>query len=805
MKKLHLICNSHIDPVWQWDWNEGLSATISTFWQAAKFCDEYDYIFNHNESILYEFIEKNDPSLFKEIQRLVKEGKWHIMGGWYIQPDCDGICGESYVRQIETGRNYFKEKFGVTPRIAVNFDSFGHSTGMPQILAKTRHDGYLFCRPMKYEQKFDARQFMWVSKDGSKIKACRAEDDMVYITRYGHALEDITRKAGFYKDLDIGVALWGVGNHGGVNSKKDLDDVVKMIKETSEYEIVHSTPEAYFADVNPTFEYEGPVQPKIIGSYTSMNSIKGLNAELERKLFNTEKLISVAEISAGYKPDYNKLLEATKAMLRIQFHDALAGTVCPDGEKTTVEMGKGALSILETMENEAYLSIVAHEHQAKPNVENPVFLFNFLPYKVKRICEAEVLLMDGLLSETEELYFKAYQNGKEIKSQRIKELGNINFDRRIRTAFECELEPLNTARIDLVLEKCPKTYKPTIEGDYVFENKYMKVKINSKTGLLDSYVVDGKELLAGGAFEPYMSTSTENPWGHDLDRTTSNKVPFKLSTCDHGLVNDFKQMKVLEDGELFTIIQSVFELSDSVVILNYKIYKEEKYVDVKTTIFFNEKDKAIEFKIPASFDGKHFGQVAYSTEYFTKDNCDKPTHRFVGFEDSNNKALVTYNDSVYCSISNDNDLYLLALNGAAYCAHLVPTRPLVAEKDRFNPYVEQGKHEFNFRLSYDNMVSLESNADSFLNIPYGYNTFPHGDGKLIENLLEISNTDIALKAFYKEDEHYVIRLINNSNENVTTNIKIKGCNIELHFSKYEVKTMVYNLNTLSERRNFIKD
>ena len=45
MKKLHLVCNSHIDPVWQWDWNEGLSATISTFYQAAKFCDEYDYIF----------------------------------------------------------------------------------------------------------------------------------------------------------------------------------------------------------------------------------------------------------------------------------------------------------------------------------------------------------------------------------------------------------------------------------------------------------------------------------------------------------------------------------------------------------------------------------------------------------------------------------------------------------------------------------------------------------------------------------------------------------------------------------------
>ena len=57
MKKLHLICNSHIDPVWMWDWEEGLGTAISTFYQAAEFCDEYDYIFCHNEAILYEFIE----------------------------------------------------------------------------------------------------------------------------------------------------------------------------------------------------------------------------------------------------------------------------------------------------------------------------------------------------------------------------------------------------------------------------------------------------------------------------------------------------------------------------------------------------------------------------------------------------------------------------------------------------------------------------------------------------------------------------------------------------------------------------
>lgn len=133
MKKLHLICNSHLDPVWMWDWEEGLGEAISTFYQAAQFCEEYDYIFNHNEAILYEFIEEKDPALFAKIQKLVANGKWHIMGGWYLQPDCNLPSGEAFVLQIKLGREYFQEKFQMRPTTAINFDSFGHSVGLVQI------------------------------------------------------------------------------------------------------------------------------------------------------------------------------------------------------------------------------------------------------------------------------------------------------------------------------------------------------------------------------------------------------------------------------------------------------------------------------------------------------------------------------------------------------------------------------------------------------------------------------------------------------------------------------------------------
>src|SRR5512137_2651518 len=79
---VHLVCQAHIDPVWMWTWQEGAREAISTFHTAANLLEEFpDFVFNHNESVLYEWIEENDPALFERIQKLVKQGRWHIAGG----------------------------------------------------------------------------------------------------------------------------------------------------------------------------------------------------------------------------------------------------------------------------------------------------------------------------------------------------------------------------------------------------------------------------------------------------------------------------------------------------------------------------------------------------------------------------------------------------------------------------------------------------------------------------------------------------------------------------------------------------
>ena len=75
MKKMFLICNAHLDPIWQWEWPEGAAAAVSTFRVAASLCEEYGcFVFNHqslcsplwcdqtSERVLHSFISGGFPS-----------------------------------------------------------------------------------------------------------------------------------------------------------------------------------------------------------------------------------------------------------------------------------------------------------------------------------------------------------------------------------------------------------------------------------------------------------------------------------------------------------------------------------------------------------------------------------------------------------------------------------------------------------------------------------------------------------------------------------------------------------------------
>lgn len=797
MKELHLICNAHIDPVWMWNWEEGISAALSTFYSAVELSDEYDYIFCHNEVILYEYIEKHAPSLFERIKELVAKGKWRIAGGWYLQPDCNMPCGESFVRQIQLGREYFEEKFGEQPTTAINYDSFGHSVGLVQVLAKTGYDSYIICRP-NMEEKF----FTWQGVDGSKVSvACQNQG--LYASAMGQAKEAILKKADEWQNYERGIALWGVGNHGGGPSRKDLRDIQDLMRE-SEYKVIHSYPEAFFEGVKPTTIKTKSLLHSCIKTYSSMNSIKQKNIDLENYLLKTEKLLALATLH-GYQGNHEDVFRSVeKNLASLQFHDIMSGTCARNGELSALAKADGAMDALNEVFMRAFFYLIEKFDAAKEN-EFPIFVFNPHPYELETNVDVEFLVPVPLVSDDEMLEVVVKQGDKVLVSQVVKEASNIAYDRRKRVVFRCSLPALNIARFDCVVVKKPLVIqKDESEKDIIISDDYKTVRISRETGLLESYIVNGKEYLAGGAFRPLVMDDTPDTWGFFIKKVGKNAKSMRLSKCEKGAFTGLKNVKIVENGDIVTCVDALFENKSSAVKFTYKIYKNLPYIDVDVSVLQNEKLKVLKLEIPAAKADKFIGQIAYGTESFPRDGSEECPHRFVAVTDGDD-ALAVFNDCIYGTSCEKNKLRLTLLNGSAYCAHPIFDRPMLDET-RYNDYIETGLHHFHFRFAVAKTEELEKMAAEFTQQPYALNHFPHGNIK--ETALPVKcfveNANVVLSVLRsRENGEYVVRLFNNTDKKQETVLHIENVNKSIKLGKYEVKTFLYKESGLTEKTEMI--
>ena len=826
MKKiLHLICNSHIDPVWQWDWDEGASTALATFYAACNLLDKYDFIFCHNEVILYEYIEKYDPALFKRIQKLVLEGKWKIMGGWYCQPDCLVPSGESFIRQITLGREYFLEKFNSKPTVALNFDSFGHTKGLPQILVKCGYEGYIFCRPLPWYvslpnfKDYPHGPFLWEGYDGSRIKALRYEDPLHnYTTELGRAKQGILEKYEVYKDLDVIPVLWGVGNHGGTSSEKDLEDIMVLQNEKKgEWEIIHSSLEDYFDSTNPV-----TVEKRHIfvfsKAYSSVNAIKLAHDQLENALYFTEKICTASDIAGKYSYNKEVLKNAEKILCQIEFHDVLAGTAIKTGTDSSLRKAYKAIEELKAEMFSAFTSLASNLPKAPANEENVVF-FNPYPYQYDNYVECE--LYPNVYIRTPNTQYKITLfdvNNNPVPYQIIKEESNIADQHRVRIIFKAKIDAYSITSYHAHFDFEEKTTADkSFEGDIKLVDGVKEVVISSKTGLISSFKVNGKEFLNGEASIPMTFDDNGDPWGwrlHDLTTATfsDNSWPqpehknslkaFKLDNRSKGITQGLKGVSIIEKGPFLTEVQALFYKDENHVIVNYKIYKDTPYIDVKYHVLWNERNKGLKIKFPLNGDNKYFAQMAFGNEVYKADGIENPSNRFIGVHNGEDVFAIYNRSGIHSASKKGHNLYVTFLNGASWCAH--PTSPInpLVPKDRYDASIEQGVHDFELRIGVNKVEECERIANEFNQPVYKVLYYPHGDGKNIaSNIVTLSNRDIVITALKKrKDNTYLIRLYNGVSHDNETTLNIKNASKHITFKKYEFKTFVFDGEKIVESK-----
>lgn len=797
MKSVHLVCNAHIDPVWQWDWDEGAATVIATFRSAADLAGEFDYIFCHNEALLYRYVEEYDPGLFERIRELIAAGKWHIMGGWYLQPDCNMPCGESLVRQIQTGLNYFTEKFGVRPSTAVNFDPFGHSRGLAQIIKKCGQDSYLICRPgiFDFDPPLEDRQFLWRGFDGSEIKVYLSN---FYVSQLGQAAEKVSREA-HNEPHEAVCVLWGVGNHGGGPSRKDLADIAQVMQ-NSEERIFHSTPENFFAEVKPAYVYDYSLWTCMPGCYTTMSLVKNKHMQLENELYLTEKMCSAAALAGLLDYPQKELGEAALDLLNVEFHDILPGSSVRTVEEKALDLIGHGLSALQKHKTRAFFALAAGEKPAQTG-EYPVVVFNPHPYEYTAniACELMIERNDGLEEWTRVCV--TGEAGATLPSQTVKEEGNVNLDWRKKVVFEGRLKPFTITRFSLYTKREPYTPPPVREA-LVFDDGNKYVEIDADTGLLKKYRLGGTEYIKDG-FLPVLYDDNEDPWAmaSACSRTGmgTNRQPFSPARAPRGIFGGLKQVQTTEDGDICLCVESLFEIDDTKLRIGYTIYKNNPAVDVDVTVFWNEKNRMLKLELPVCPAGEFIGQGAYGTETLYADGRECVSQRFAAVKTGSGKCLAVFKNCCYGASYRDAVLSLSLIRGACYCAHPIGSRPIVPT-DRFINRIDQGERHFAFRVAVCETGELERLAQEYSQKVYALNMFPAGGGARAGFTLAIDNSDIVLAAMKKSDtrEGYLLRLVNNSARPAETRLDINGETLALVFGEYEVKTILFGAGATRE-------
>ncbi|MCE5325727.1 MAG: hypothetical protein LLG01_04880 [Planctomycetaceae bacterium] len=816
MKSVHLICNAHLDPVWLWQWQEGAAEAISTFRTAADLCDQYGtLVFNHNEAILYKWVEEYEPALFARIQGLVKSGRWHIMGGWHLQPDCNMPSGESFVRQILAGREYFTSRFGAAPTTAINFDPFGHTRGLVQILAKCGFDSYIFCRPDKNDCPLPGDDFTWVGYDGSTLTGHRAWGH--YLAARGQAAKKVRDYIAARPDKDIGLVLWGVGNHGGGPSRADIEQLNALAAELPQAGIRHSTSEAYFAELKSAGaslpRHEGDLNAWAVGCYTSQVQIKQKHRRLENALFAAEKMLSHAALAALFEYPAADLRQATEDLLTAEFHDILPGSSIEPVEQAALRLMDHGLEILSRLEARAFFALCRGQ-DAAPQGQIPILAYNPHPWPVKGVFECEFMLADqdwtGSFTNP-----TVHQDGRALPCQVEKEDSNLSLDWRKRVAFYAELRPLQVNRFDCTLETLPGGKpKPALTeegGAFTFRSDRLEVVINARTGLMDRYRVDGVDYLAPGAIAPLVMKDTDDPWivaGKQSFADLAGR--FELMSPEAGTAfsgvrgKTLPSVRVIEDGPVRTVIEAVLSYGHSFICQRYKLPKIGAEIEVETRVLWNEKTAMLKLALPTTLgQSRYVGQVAYGTAELPGDHKEVVAQKWTAAVcAASGRAVSVINEGIYGSDFCDGEIRLSLLRSPAYSAHPIADRPLTPD-DRFTPRIDQGQRLFRIWINAGEatarMAAVNSEALARNEQPFVLSFFPSGGGAAPAPLAMIDDSAVLMTAFKKAQsgEDYIIRLFEPTGQPRRTTLHLPGLGIAqaVSLTPFEIQTLRLNVKS----------
>lgn len=574
-----MLGHTHIDVAWLWRLRHTREKTARSFSTVNRLMEKYpEYIFIQTQPQLYDYLKEDYPDIYEHIKKRVAEGRWEPSGAMWVECDCNLASGESIIRQILVGKNFFKKEFDYESEFLWLPDVFGYSWALPQILKKSGVNTFMTTKiSWNDTNRLPYDTFIWRGMDGSEVTThfvTTTELNDVTYTYNGESrpyaikgVWDNYRNKDLNRDLLIS---YGFGDGGGGPTREMIKyiEAAKLMPGIPNVETGRAT--EYFRKLNETIKenpYNGylPIWDGELylefhrGTYTSQGYNKKMNRFMEYKL-REEEMLSVFAEKLFDKP-YNReeFLKAWKIVLCEQFHDILPGSSIHEVYEDSHEEYERALKYIENATKAAKASFVTEK-------ENAFTLFNQANWERDSI----VKIPSGA-----ETYEYTDSEGNTLPSQRCGEQDHVYVKGLKPLAFTTITR---TAKVENVAEEFEEN---TVETPYYivsWDDKGRLVRLYDKGA--------DREVIPEGKFANVIQIFEDKPRCFDaweLEATIDLKK--EEIPCDGNIVKT--------KNELGYFIHFTYNYNNSKIMQTLCLYNDKRRIDFKTIVDWKESQKIL--------------------------------------------------------------------------------------------------------------------------------------------------------------------------------------------------------------------
>ncbi len=832
--QLFAIGHAHMDPVWQWNKAEGYQEVFATFRSALDRLTEFPQVyFLASSAQFYEWVAESDPAMFAEIKQRVKEGRWIIVGGWWVEADVNCPHGEALVRQGLYAQHFFKKYFDQFITVAFSPDTFGHPWTLPQILTKQGFTCYMYMRPESHEKStIPAPVFNWEGIDGTQIPA------ISIIKSYNAHENDIEERLNDYEQvfgeklplMDKAVVLYGVGNHGGGPTIRTIEKIEKL-RETTFPNLIHKSLLEYTQFVTAQKDNIPVLKDDLLhharGCYSACAAVKKWDRHTTNQLLTAEKLASLSSLCSLYQYPVEDFKKAWKFVLFNQFHDILAGSSI---EEAYVQAGN-EYGFVQTVAQEtmfkSYRLMISqiNTYSKEYPLSMPFVVFNPHACSLETYIEYE---SEILFPQETGIEFMSLRNAPCVIDRDSITLrdaeGNIvpyqilptaaakqeNGKARIRILFNAKIPGFgyHVYRLDFQKNDLPEQNNGLFVTEKSLENNFVKIEFDEKTGAILSFIdkVNNKSALNELASLPVVLEDWDDTWGH------------RIISYDQELGNfSNAQFRILEQGPELCRLEVKSFWGNSFITQVFSLYQNSAELHCDFLVDWHEKYKVLKLSFPTGITD---GTCTYSVPYGFKERNmtgeEEPGQSWVDVSTKTGAeqyGVAVINDSKCGYSVKQGDIRITILHSTAW-SHHNPLQVTDADSCRF---MEQGIHEFAYKIVPHigdwRRAQIPVKAEVFLQPPVIQNA-SNQKARLEpkKSFIETDLQNISISVVKMAEDRYgfvlrCVELYGMDSEgyikiidiNRTVNLKMSSCEIKTIFIPFENNLDIQELNLIEDQ------